>query len=187
MAAAKHGRLVLVVGPSGVGKDSVIDGAHAALAGRDDVVFPHRYVTRAPGLGGEAYIPVSETDFATMQARGDFALSWPAHGLHYGIPAAIDADLAAGRQVVINVSRAVIDAARRKYPGLLVVLVTASPEILRQRLTARGRETPAEIEERLSRAAAFTLSGSDVAVLRNDGALTVSVTAFIALLETAPA
>jgi len=187
MAQMRRGRLVLVVGPSGVGKDSVIDGARAALAGHADVVFPHRRITRAPGLGGEDYTAVSEADFAAMQARGDFALSWTAHGLHYGIPKDIEADLAAGRQVVINVSRAVVDTARRQYPGLLAVLVTASPDVLRRRLTARGRETPAEIEERLARAAAFTLSGPDVAVLNNDGALADTVAAFVALLEQAPA
>lgn len=187
MGPAQRGRLVLVVGPSGVGKDSVIDGARAALAGRADVVFPHRVITRAAGLGGEDYVAVSPQAFAAMQARGDFALSWPAHDLQYGIPAAIDADLAAGRQVVINVSRAVIDAARARYPGLLVVLITASPEVLRRRLVGRGRENPAEIEERLSRAAAFTLAGSDVVVLNNDGALVETIARFVALLQEAPA
>jgi hypothetical protein len=101
----RTGRLVLVVGPSGVGKDSVLDGARAALKGNPDVVFPRRVVTRAPGLGGEDYIPASEADFAAMAANGDFALHWPAHGLHYGIPNSIEADLAAGRQVVVNVSQ----------------------------------------------------------------------------------
>lgn len=180
---AKTGRLVLVTGPSGVGKDSLLDGARAALAGRDDYVFPHRYVTRAPGLGGEDYIAVSEADFAGMAARGDFALHWPAHGLHYGIPASIDADLASGRQVVVNVSRAVIEQARRKYPGLLVLAINASPEVLRRRLQARGRETPAEIEERLQRAAAYRLEGADVVPLNNDGPLPEGIAAFVAHLE----
>src|SRR3546814_13936896 len=110
-----------------------------------------------------------------MRARGDFALSWAAHDLHYGIPATIDADLASGKQVVINVSRAVIDAERAKYPGLLVVLITATPETLRRRMTASGRETPAAIEERLDRAADFTLAGPDVAVLNNASALAAGV------------
>lgn len=187
MGGPHPGRLVLVVGPSGVGKDSVIDGARVALAGRDDVVFPHRVITRAAGLGGEDYIAVSTEAFAAMRARGDFALSWAAHDLQYGIPRDIEAALAAGRQVVINVSRAVIDAARAKYPGLLVVLITASPDVLRRRLTARGRETLAEIEERLARAGAFTLSGSDVVVLNNDGALADSVARFVGLLQKTPA
>jgi ribose 1,5-bisphosphokinase len=178
-----NGRLVLVTGPSGVGKDSLLDGARAALAGRGDVVFPRRVVTRAPGLGGEDYIPVSESEFEAMVARGAFALHWPAHGLQYGIPAGIDADLSAGRQVVVNVSRAVIDEARRKYPGLLVLAINASPEVLRRRLLARGRETAGEIEERLARAAAYRLEGADVVPLSNDGPLAEGIAAFVALLE----
>jgi ribose 1,5-bisphosphokinase len=178
-----HGRLVLVTGPSGVGKDSLLDGARAALAGRDDIVFPRRVITRAAGLGGEDYVAVSEADFAAKAASGDFALHWPAHGLHYGIPASIDADLAAGRQVVVNVSRAVIDAARARYPSLLVLAINASPDVLRARLQARGRETPAEIEERLQRAAAYRLQGPDVVTLNNDGPLAEGVAAFVALLE----
>ncbi len=179
----RGGRLVLVVGPSGVGKDSVLDGARAALKDNPDVVFPRRVVTRAPGLGGEDYIPATESDFAAQAQRGGFALHWPAHGLHYGIPKSIDGDLAAGRQVVVNVSRGSIDEARRKYPGLLVIGITASPEVLRRRLEQRGRESPAEIEERLGRAAAFRLQGDDVVILNNDGALADTVQAFLALLQ----
>jgi ribose 1,5-bisphosphokinase len=181
--SATRGRLVLVTGPSGVGKDSLLDGARAALAGRDDVAFPRRVITRAAGLGGEDYIAVSEADFAAMVSRGDFALHWPAHGLHYGIPASIDADLVAGRQVVVNVSRAVIDQARAKYPNLLVLAINASPDVLRARLQKRGRETAAEIEERLQRAAAYRLAGPDVAQLNNDGPLAEGIAAFVALLE----
>lgn len=177
-------RLVLVVGPSGVGKDSVLDGARRALRDRADIVFPRRVVTRAPGLGGEDYVAVSEAEFAAMRQRGAFALHWPAHGLHYGIPKEIDRELAAGRQVVINVSRGIVDAARRQYPGLLVVVVTASPDVLRRRLEERGRETPAEIAERLARAAEFDLHGADVVMLHNDGTLADSVARFVTLLQS---
>lgn len=180
---AVPGRLVLVTGPSGVGKDSLLDGARAALRERHDIVFPRRVITRAPGLGGEDYEAVSEADFTMKAARGDFGLYWPAHGLHYGIAAGIADDLAAGRQVVANVSRAVIGAARAKYPGLLVIAVNASPEILRRRLEARGRETAADIADRLARAAAFRLDGEDVVQLSNDGTLADSVAAFVGLLQ----
>ncbi|QDO99714.1 phosphonate metabolism protein/1,5-bisphosphokinase (PRPP-forming) PhnN [Ferrovibrio terrae] len=177
------GRLVLVTGPSGVGKDSLLDGARVALAGRSDIVFPRRVITRAAGLGGEEYQAVSEAEFAAMVARGAFALFWTAHGLHYGIPASIESDLAAGRQVVVNVSRGVIEEARAKYPGLLVLAINASPDMLRRRLQARGRESAVEIEERLQRAAAFRLDGDDVAALNNDGPLAEGVAALSLLLQ----
>lgn len=177
-----QGRLVLMTGPSGVGKDSLLDGLRAALAGRSDIVFPRRVITRAAGLGGEDYQSVSEADFAAMVARGEFALFWPAHGLQYGVPASIDADLDAGRQVVVNVSRGVIDEARAKYTNLLVLAINASPEVLRRRLQARGRENAADIEARLDRAAAFRLDGADVVQLNNDGPLADGVAALVALL-----
>lgn len=176
-------RLVLVVGPSGVGKDSVLDAVRGLLRGRSDIVFPRRVVTRAPGLGGEDYIAVSEADFAAMADDGAFALHWAAHGLLYGIPISIDDDLRAGRQVVINVSRGIIDEARHRYPGMMVIGITAGTEVLRQRLQARGRESAADIEERLARAASFDLAGEDVMILHNDGALDDTARAFVALLE----
>lgn len=178
-----HGRLVLVTGPSGAGKDSLLDGLRAALANRSDIVFPRRVITRAAGLGGEDYQAVSEAEFGAMVARNAFALFWPAHGLRYGIPASIDADLAAGRQVVVNVSRGVIGEAREKYANLLVLAINASPDVLRRRLQARGRESAVEIEARLERAAAFRLEGADVAALSNDGSLANSVATIVSLLE----
>jgi ribose 1,5-bisphosphokinase len=174
--------LVLVVGASGVGKDSLLAGARAALAGREDIVFPRRVITRAPGLGGEDYLTVSEAEFSNMQRQNRFALHWSAHGLHYGIPRDIEADLQRGRNVVANVSRAVLDEARRRYPGLRIIHVTASPSVIAQRLRQRGRETEAEIVARLQRAIAADLSGDDVAICNNDGPLSDGIAHFLRLL-----
>src|SRR3546814_5674344 len=103
-----------------------------------------------------------------MRARGDVALSWAAHDLLYGIPATIDADLASGKQVVINVSRDVIDAARAKYPGQRGVLRRGRREKTSRRGRARGRESREEIEEGRARAAAFRRAGPDVVVPTNE-------------------
>lgn len=182
-----RGRMVLVVGPSGVGKDAILDGARSALQNRSDIVFPRRLVTRPPGLAGEDYLSVSEAEFSALEAQGGFALSWAAHGLRYGIRAEIVRDLEAGRQVVVNVSRTVLDDARRKFPGLLVVVIRAAPETLKLRLQKRGRESAEDIEERLRRAARFAVGGDDVVVIDNDNELADAVTAFVALLDNATA
>ncbi|MDO8901920.1 MAG: phosphonate metabolism protein/1,5-bisphosphokinase (PRPP-forming) PhnN [Phenylobacterium sp.] len=176
------GLLVLVVGPSGVGKDTLIDGARAALADNPAVVFVRRDITRPAEAGGEDHQPVSEADFQRREAAGDYALFWRAHGLSYGVPVDILQDLALGRRVVANVSRGVIDEARRRFGGVRVVSVTADPEQLAERLRRRGRETEAEIADRIARARAYSIAGDDVIVLRNDSSREAGVMAMMSAI-----
>lgn len=185
VAALYPGRLVVVVGPSGVGKDSLLAGAREVLGRDAGIRFPRRVVTRAPDLGGEDYIALDEAAFLTERERGAYALSWSAHGLHYGVPRAIEDELRAGIQVVVNVSRAILPDLRLRYANRLIIGVTASPGILRQRLEVRGRESPADIVQRLARAAAFDLAGGDVAILANDGPLEQGVAQLVTLLAPA--
>lgn len=174
------GRLVLVVGPSGVGKDTLIDGVRKVAP--PDVLFQQRDITRPEDAGGEAHRAVTRTEFEILEAAGGYALTWRANGLCYGIPAAIHAALAAGRTVVVNGSRGALDDARARFPRLLVVSVTASADVLRRRLSARGRETSAEIEARVERAGTFRVEGPDVVEVRNDGAPEGAVQSLLDLL-----
>lgn len=137
--------LVLVVGPSGAGKDTLLEGARRALP---EARFVRRVITRPAAAGGEDHEAVTEAEFAGRS----FALQWEAHGLRYGIPADIADDLAAGRLVIANASRGVIAEAVVRF-GARVVEVTAPPEVLAVRLAARGRESAADVAARLSRAA----------------------------------
>jgi ribose 1,5-bisphosphokinase len=144
------GRLVLVVGPSGAGKDTLI--AHARVACRDDptVVFPRRVVTRPPSRSEDNEF-MAEEGFEQAAARGAFAFWWRAHGHGYGIPLAVDFDIEGGRTVVCNVSRTVIGAVRARYANVVTVLVTAPPEVLAPRLAARERASDGSIAERMRR------------------------------------
>ncbi|MEO1138037.1 MAG: phosphonate metabolism protein/1,5-bisphosphokinase (PRPP-forming) PhnN [Pseudomonadota bacterium] len=150
-----RGRLIGVVGPSGVGKDSVM----AALAAtRPDVKLVRRVITRAHDAGGEDYDAVDETAFEAEARRGAFALHWRAHGLRYGVPVCVEADLVAGHVCLVNLSRAVLADAQALFDGFTVLSLTAPKAVLAERLAARGRESATIIETRLNRAN-FALPG----------------------------
>ncbi len=142
--------LVLVVGPSGAGKDTLIRFARAELAGEARYLFPRRLVTRPPSAD-EDNETIAEGDFARGEADGRFALSWRAHGLGYALPAEAGRLAGQGRVVVCNVSRSVVGAARDRFGRVHVVAVTAPPGILAQRLAARGRAEDGDLAARLAR------------------------------------
>lgn len=173
------GRLFAVVGPSGAGKDTLMA---AAAAARPDIRLVRRVVTRPESAGGEPFEGVDAAEFARRRAAGAFALDWRAHGLCYGIPVSVRSDLAAGRCVLFNGSRAMLPAAAAAFANLTVLHVTAAPGVLAARLSARGRETPAEIAQRLARAVDPFPPGLPVVEIRNDGALAAAVAALLAAL-----
>ena len=135
--------LILVVGPSGAGKDTVLDAARSRLAGDPRFRFVRRALTRPAGAGGEDYEPVTEAEFDRREAAGEFALSWKAHGLCYGVPADIGEAMARNVVCVVNGSRTRIEQAARLF-RTRVIEITAAPEVLAQRLAARGREPAGE-------------------------------------------
>ncbi|MFH1341797.1 MAG: phosphonate metabolism protein/1,5-bisphosphokinase (PRPP-forming) PhnN [Pseudomonadota bacterium] len=145
------GRLVLVVGPSGAGKDTLIGLARAACSDDGTIVFPRRVVTREAS-SFEDNEQVSLEAFAQARAQGEFAVHWQAHGHCYALRRAIDDQIGAGRAVVANVSRTVVEAMRRAYADVVVVSITAPSEILSLRLSARARGSDGRIADRLYRA-----------------------------------
>jgi ribose 1,5-bisphosphokinase len=165
MGVATGGTLFLVVGPSGVGKDALIRAAHPRLVPHG-FVFPRRWIT-TPDDRGEDHIPVSCSDFEEAVARGFIDLNWTAHGLRYGIPAAVRDDLSAGLHVIINVSRLLIPEARARFPRVRVVHLTAPTELVRSRLLQRAREDTAAIEERIQRSAPIPADQGDVVLFSN--------------------
>ena len=144
------GRLVLVVGPSGAGKDTLIARARATCCDDASVVFPRRIVTRPPSPFEDNEL-MPQPAFEQAAARGAFAFWWSAHGQGYGIPLAIDGEIEAGRTAVCNVSRTVVDAVRARYANVVVVLVTAPREVLAARLAVRDRPSDGAIVQRVER------------------------------------
>lgn len=179
------GRLLLVVGPSGVGKDSLLDGARAHFADDPTVIFSKRSITRPANAGGEVHTPISDVAFHAHVRNGDYALHWDAHDLYYGVPIAIDDDLQQGRSVVVNVSRAILGHARTTYGDLTVLSITTHPEILAERLRGRGRESEDDIQRRLARAQAMKPNGPDVIEIDNSGLLIEGIARFIDAISNA--
>ncbi len=177
----RRGTLVLVVGPSGVGKDSIIAGAGARLCGDPRILFARRLITRPADAGGEDHIAVSPAEFAAQRDAGGLMLHWNAHGLDYGLSTELDAELVDGKCVVANVSRTIVVDARARLAPVLVIAVAASPVVLAARLAARGREEAADIAARLARSDALSPSNADL-VIDNDGPLEDAIDRFVAVL-----
>lgn len=161
------GRLIAVVGPSGAGKDMIIDGANEACTGDPAIVFPRRIVTRAAS-SAEDHDSLDEAAFERAVQEGELAFWWQAHGLKYGLPAAIDDDVRAGRNVVCNVSRGIVGELRARYASIEAVLVTAPADILAARLAGRARGSDGSLEQRLKRSDVFAAFRAD-RTISNDG------------------
>lgn len=174
-----QGRFIGVVGPSGVGKDSVMAGLAAALPG---LLVVRRAITRPPGPG-EDHLPLTGPEFAARAEAGGFCLWWDAHGLSYGIPSEVRDAVAAGRDAMANLSRGALVQAASVFPRLTVLNITATPETLARRLAARGRESGTDIRDRLARAAFALPDGIPALTIANDGALEDAVAQALRLLQ----
>ncbi|GHC66893.1 phosphonate metabolism protein/1,5-bisphosphokinase (PRPP-forming) PhnN [Limoniibacter endophyticus] len=177
------GVFIAVVGPSGAGKDTVIDYARERFS-KESVLFARRIITRPATAPGEDHEALSVEAFCAARETGAFALSWEAHGLHYGLPTELDSAIAQGSVVIANLSRAVIPALRDRYRTVVVVEITAQPEILVQRLANRGRETADDVAARMSRSKAVS-AGERVVSIDNSGSVEQAGDKFVAIIRRA--
>ena len=170
--AAQHastigpGRLILVVGPSGAGKDTLLGLAKAACTGDHSIVFPRRLITRQAS-SSEDNEEVSADAFQRAVAAGDYAMHWEAHGHRYALSRAINDEISAGRTVIANVSRTVIAAARRNYANAVVVSITAPPDVLAARLAMRARSSDGLLAQRLARTVDESTSTPDFTIVNS--------------------
>jgi ribose 1,5-bisphosphokinase len=173
-------RLIYLMGPSGSGKDSLLERL------RDDPragpLVAHRYITRPAAMGCENHIALSEAEFLRRRAKKLFALDWQAHQYHYALGIEIDLWLLQGNDVVVNGSRAHLPQALSRYGSrLLPICLQVSPAVLRQRLEQRGRENAAQIEQRLARAADYQQNlPAGCRLLDNNGDLGQTLDALLA-------
>ena len=178
------GPLVYVMGPSGAGKDSVLNRARMLLSDNVPVVFAHRYITRAAEAGGENHVELSPAEFTLRRTHGLFAFHWSAHGNEYGIGREIYAWRKAGLTVVVSGSREHFQQMAGVDDNTHPVLVTAPAERLAQRLASRAREDAEAAAERLQRSEAYDVTDRRLVTIVNDGALDDAAARFVSLLAT---
>ncbi|MFC3606535.1 phosphonate metabolism protein/1,5-bisphosphokinase (PRPP-forming) PhnN [Stutzerimonas tarimensis] len=176
------GRLIYLVGPSGAGKDSLLEACRERLLLQECRIAP-RQVTRVSGEPEGGTSCISPDEFEALERSAAFALHWHANGIAYGIPLVIDQWLAEGYSVVVNGSREYLPQALCRYPGMLTVLLSVQPAVLRQRLLQRGRESLDEVEARLARNRRFA-DGLEseyerVIILDNSGPLSDTAERFL--------
>jgi len=177
------GKLILVVGPSGAGKDSLIAAAKRYFAGNEKISFPRRVITRPPSPAAEDHDTLSNEDFVKALQQGAFFMHWHAHELSYGLPISLADDLDAGKTVIVNVSRTVLAQAEKAWPHSTVLEITAPPQILAQRVTARARGEDGDVQKRISRTVEAAPDHLPRITISNDKSLAEAEVAFCAVLE----
>lgn len=180
-----RGTLFLVIGPSGVGKNRLISEARAKSLGEEGTVYPRLYITQPEDQLGDAHIPLSAELFETMLSRGDMLLEWRERNLRYGVPKAVAQHLERGRDVIVTVSRTVVDDARARFDPVKILYINVDEETLSQRLKARGRESNAEIKLHVQRAHEYLIRGDDVVMVDNNGDLADTLASFLAAIRSA--
>lgn len=159
------GTWVFVCGPSGAGKDSVIQAARQQLREHGDIVFARRLVTR-PEHAADEHDPASDDEFRALRERGGLRWHWQAHGFCYGITQAYEAEVRSGRLVVVNGSRAHVKALA-PAADVRTVLLTTDADQLADRLQQRGRDGPEALARRMARNAEFSGWQADCLIVNN--------------------
>lgn len=185
-----QGRMVIVSGPSGSGKSSIV----RRLVRDPRVVFSVSATTRPPRAGevdGRDYVFLTPQEFARRRRRGEFLEQAEVHGNMYGTLASQMEDaLALGRIFLLEIDvQGANQIKAQRIPCLSIFVVAPSPEELRRRLIGRGTDSPEVIERRLKKAEDELREGGkyDHVVVNDDLERALSeVRALMGLEERAP-
>ena len=177
-------RVVLVVGPSGSGKDSLLRGARQYFGEGGSLGFVRRYITRPPDESEDNYY-IDQTAFSLLKQLNFFISTWQAHGNHYGIPChalASSGSLKGYDLLLLSISRSAIVDFEQRHDTVTTIQIMVKEDVLRERLESRGRENNLEIRQRLERAQQ-TVVARDLITFDNSADLDRSRVNFNILLE----
>jgi len=140
METKKQGKLFLIVGNSGSGKDSIIKEIQKIWpVGKIPLRVATRYITRPPHES-EPYVYLKPDVFYQLKNEGKFCLTWHSYGFDYGIGKEVFQWIFEGINVMANVSRTIIPKANQKIPSVKVILISVPYEMAISRLKKRKRE-----------------------------------------------
>jgi guanylate kinase len=149
--------LAIISGPSGVGKDTIIDTLRERRTG-SNYHFVVTCTTRGqrPGeVDGESYHFVTPEAFVALRDSGGLLEAAEVHGQWYGTPRdQVGEALAAGRDIILKIDVQGAQAVKERIDdALLIFIVPPSLEALFQRLRSRATETADELDLRQRNAA----------------------------------
>jgi phosphonate metabolism protein PhnN/1,5-bisphosphokinase (PRPP-forming) len=176
------GKLCVIIGPSGSGKDTLISGARLLLKNEKRYVFVEREITRPKTKDAENHIEISRNEFERKKRAKEYSLFWFANGLGYGVTN-LDGYLRQGKFTILNGSRGALKDICEKYKGAVIIQVEVPAELLRERLQARARESSSDIDARLARGIALKVLDPKILNFINDKAINESTNEFVAILR----
>lgn len=168
-------KIILIVGASGVGKDTLIKEAKKEL--KKEFNFIRRYITRKPDKNEKNFF-LENSAFKLLKENEFFISSWEAHNNLYGI----SKDSIKNKTNIISISRSKIADFEKHFDKVYVINITLNDTELKRRLIKRGRENIKEIEKRLERKY-DKIYARNLIVFQNDKSFDDSIKAFIDILK----
>jgi len=179
--------MVVISGPSGVGKDTVVDRMQERGLPFHFVVTATTRARRSTEVEGVDYIFLPQEEFKGMIEAGEFIEHALVYGEHKGIPRKqVQQALASGMDVVLRVDVQGAKTLRGLYPeALLIYLATSSEDELVERLKRRRTESPEKLQLRLetAREEFGYLHLFDYAVINAEGQVEQAVDTILAIIQ----
>ena len=176
--------LFFLLGPAGVGKDTLLNKLKKKQYSTKQPLVAHRYITQAMKDNDENHIEMSELDFNRRQEAGLFLFNWEYQEGSYAVGKEVLQWLEAGEHVIVNGSRSYLAEAQKIVPDLVPIWMTISEKVLRKRLIIRARETKQEREQRLEKNHELERFKSDSCIsITNDASMKKTIRQILALIE----